>query len=904
MSTLFLIKISLWRLVMLSLLLVLVPFWSSGQSREELKFDYLTLEDGLSQTTVFCILQDRNGFIWFGTEDGLNKYDGYSFRIYSYYPFDEQSLSNNTILALYEDKNGMIWIGTNGGGLNIYDRVSDSFIHFKNSVDSNNSIVGDMVYEIYEDRSGTIWLGTSGGVSKAQFGKEHDYSTLSFANYTNEPGDPNSLSFNLVRVIFEDRDGNMWIGTQGGGLNMLEAANKNTNTDITFKHFKFDAENPNSISEDDVLSIYQDDDGLLWLGTYGGGLNILDIPSGKIERYLHDEADPRSISHDIVLTFYEDRSKNIWIGTYGGGLNKAIKPTGDQKRYAFVNYQHNLLTEHSISNNSVGCIFEDKFGVLWVGTYGGALNKFDTKSKKFTLFRHNPQNENSLSRGGVGTMFEAKDGILWVGTSGGGLNRIDRSTGQIKHYIYSDNDPNGLPHRSVSVIFEDSKENLWVGTNGGGLCIFNRNSETFTTYQNDPDDDKSLSHNVIRAIVEDANGVIWIGTHGGGLNKFDPATETFLSYRSNRENEFSLSQDRVRALLVDSDGDLWVGNDVLSKLDRETEKFTHYQNDPNDVNSLSDNNVRSIYQDDKGILWIGTLRGGLNKLNKKTGKITHWRIKDGLPNDVVYGVLGQGYNIWMSTNKGISHYNVTENKFKNYDISDGLQSNEFSSGSYHQSSSGEMFFGGINGFNAFYPDSIQINPVIPEIIITGFQIFNKEVQISDDGSTSLKKAITETDSITLSYEDYIFSFEFAALHYSNPGKNEYAYKMVDINEEIDDNASRSLQRGWQYVGTRRFATFTNMEPGEYIFSVKGSNSDGLWNEEGRSIYIRIVPPFWRTQWFYLLWIIAGLAGVWLMMKVREKYLHIKINKLESEVETLVEMLDEEKKKNSGDWNVE
>jgi len=878
---------------------------------DDIKFNHISLEHGLSQSTVFCIYPDSKGFIWIGTEGGLNKYDGFNFREYAHYPFDNQSLSNNTILSIYEDTDGSLWIGTNDGGLNIYNRNTDKFTQYQHNRDDEFSLGGSKVYACFRDKEGNMWIGTSNGLDRVIEGGEENsrsdisrYEGFTFSHYKKDPGNPKSISHNRVRMILQDSDGTLWIGTQGGGVSKL-VKDLGSGEDSEFKNYMHDENDSKSISDNDVLWMLQDYAGEIWVATFGGGVNRLDRSSGTFVSYLHDEEDPSSISHDVVLTIHAEKNGTVWFGTYGGGLDKLVRPdmsslsTAD---FSFINYRNDPLDENSLSNNSVGTIASDKNGILWIGTLGGAVNRYDSKSSQFSHYKHNPRNNNSLSSNGVGSIYEDSKGNLWVGTSGGGLNQVDRDENNFTHFTMDENDPSALQHNSITSIIEDNEGLLWVGTSGGGLAKMKEDGKSFVVYENDPLDSSSLTHDVVRALCIDNDGELWIGTHGGGLSTLDRSTGKFTHFQQDPDIPHSLYRNRVRAIVVDKDGYLWVGNDALSRFDKETGEFTHFIHNPEDRNSLSDNSVRSIHIDKKGNLWIGTLRGGLNRLEVKKKKFTHWRTLDGLPNDVIYGVLGDASgNIWMSTNKGISKFDVEANTFKNFDISDGLQSNEFSSGAYFKSKSGEMFLGGINGFNAFFPDSTQNNVTPPDIVITGFQVFNKEVMIDPGGSTPLRKYITEADSITLSYEDYIFSFDFVALHYSNSSKNEYAYKMVNV-DEMEKESSR--QGGWQYVGTRRYANFYNLDPGEYIFSVKGANSDGTWNEEGRSIYVTIVPPFWRTQWFYLFWILVALTGIWLLIKSREKYIQVKVKKLEEEVEYLNDMLEIEKNKNKEEWERE
>ncbi len=834
----------------------------------DIRFEQISIEEGLSQNVVAGILQDSKGFLWIATEDGLTRYDGYDFTIYKHIPKDPESLNENELVALYEDRSGIIWIGTEGGGLNRFDRKTEKFIHYQHDPDDPDSLSDNEVHAIYEDHLGILWVGTEGGGLN-----KFDRNSEKFTRYLPDPDDPGSLSHDEVKVIYEDRSGVLWIGTVGG----LEKLDRKTEK---FVHYRHNPDDPHSLSHDEVKTIYEDTAGVLWVGTEGGGLNQLDRDTGIFTHYLPDPDNPNSLNDDVIKSFYEDKAGVLWVGTESGGLNKF-----DRERKTFTHYQNFPDDPHSLSQNEVTFIYEDRSGVFWIGTDGGGINKFDRKPKKFIRYQHDPNNPNSLSDNRIWDIYEDASGILWIGTEDGGLNKFDRKTGVFTHYQHDPNDPESLAHNEVSSIYEDHNGTLWIGSDGGGLHQFDRDTGKFIRYQANPDDSNSLSNNDIQVLHGSQSGVLWIGTEGGGVNKFDLTTKTFTHYKEEEddedeegeeeeseeeeeereeeeseeeeENYSGLSSDEIVALYEDRSGILWIGTegDGLNKFDPKTETFTLYETEDDNPNSLSNNKVWSIYEDRSGILWIGT-GSGLNKFERETenggpGIFTHYREKDGLPNDVIYGILedSQGF-LWLSTNKGISKFNPKTETFKNYGVQDGLQGNKFERGSYYLSKSGEMFFGGVHGFNAFYPEQVKDNPHIPPVVITDFQLFGKSVNIaSESGSekSPLKDSIVETKALELSYQDYVFSFEFATMDYTIPAKNQYAYMM------------EGFDKGWIYAGTRRFANYTNLPAGTYNFRVKGSNNDGVWNEQGTSIAITVIPPPWQTWWAYSLYVIL-LAG--------------------------------------------
>jgi len=823
-----------------------------------IRFERFTSDQGLSQNTVQCIFKDSHGFLWLGTEQGLNKYDGYEFVIYKNIPDDKTSLSNNKVLSICEDQSGDLWIGTYGGGLNKFDREKEAFTRYIHIPDDPKSLSDNEVCSSYADRSGVLWIGTSSGLDKFDKKKE------TFVHYKHDPNDHQSLSGSKVFSICEDRSGVLWIGTFGGGLNKFDRE-----TDI-FVHYKQDPNDPKSLSDDKVFSIYEDRSGVLWIGTFGGGLNKFDREKENFIHYKHDHSDPQSLSDIRVHSIYEDQSGVLWIGTFGGGLDKF-----DRKEETFVHYKQDPNDPQSLSDNRIWSICEDQSGVLWIGTFGGGLNKLDRWKETFVHYKQIPNDPKSLSDNSVFSIFEDRSGVLWIGTDDGGLNKFDRKKNTFIHYKQDRNKPQSLSVNSIRSIYEDHSGELWIGTYGLGLNKFDREKETFVRYKYDSNDPNSLSDNAVFSIYEDRSGVLWIGTLEGGLNKFIREKETFVHYTNNPDDSKSLSDNRVESIYEDRTGVLWIGTygGGLNKFDREKETFIHYTHNPDDPKSLSDNTVFSIYEDQSGEIWIGT-SGGLNKFDRERDTFKHYREKDGLPNDVIYGILedDQGY-LWMSTNRGLARFNPEIEIFKNYDVKDGLQSNEFNQNAFYKSRSGEFFFGGNNGFNAFCPDSLKDNPHIPSIIITDFKIFNKSVPIFKGNSSEespdsifLDKHISETDELNLSYRESVFSFEFVALDFRIPEKNKYAYMM------------EGFDKGWNYTDSKkRSATYTNLDPGKYIFRVKGSNNDGIWNEKGTSILLTITPPFWKTWWAYSIYSILFLTIIF-------GYVRHKKNELENERE--------------------
>jgi PAS domain S-box-containing protein len=801
--------------------------------KDDIKFEHLY--EGLSQKSVLCIAQDSKGFMWFGTYDGLHRYDGYKTKIFKSEIDNPNSLSNNAVRFIYEDRSGILWIGTDGG-LNQFDRDKERFIHYRYNSDDSHSLSHDMVQWICEDTSGTLWIGTyAGGLNKFDRVKKQ------FTRYIHTNNDPSSISNNIISCVYIDREGSLWAATEGG-LNQLD---RKKNSFINYKH---DPDNPHSLSNNITYRIYEDRYGILWIGTLGGGLNRFDREKGQFDHYKNNPNDISSLSNDMVRSIYEDQSGSLWIGTEGG-LNRF-----DREKKRFIRYQNNPNDPFSLSNNLVLFIYEDLSGTLWIGNDYGGINKFDRGTTNFTHYRKDPNNSNSLNSDIVYSMYETNDEgekILWIGTYGGGLNKYNRTKNLFTHYQHDPKNPNSVNDNNIRALYEDRLGMLWIGTTSG-LCQFDRLKNKFTRYITDPNNPRSLSNNVVFSILEDREGTIWIGTYGGGLNRFNRKENKFTRYTADPQNQNSLSDNFIWSMREDRNGKLWVGtaNGGLNQYDREKDQFIHYKTNPNDLNSLSSNKVLCIYEDRLGILWIGTT-DGLNQYNHAKNIFIHYRQNDGLPSNTIQSILEDDHgNLWLGTQKGLSKFTSITKRIRNFTESHGLQSNEMSVNSCFKGQRGELYFGGINGFNAFFPDSIKGNPYIPSIVITDFQIFNKSVSAGEkiDGHVILEKSISETKEIKLSYKENVFLFEFASLHFASSGNNQYAYMMEGFDQE------------WNHTDAgRRVVTYTNLSDGMYVFHVKGSNSDGVWNEEGTSIRVIISPPFWQSLWFQMI-LLAIFAG--------------------------------------------
>jgi ligand-binding sensor domain-containing protein/signal transduction histidine kinase len=826
-----------------------------------IRFDRITGEDGLSQNVVLTIAQDRRGFMWFGTEDGLNKYNGYTFTIYKHDPDNPTTLSDNFVSVIYEDRAGDLWVGTRNG-LNRLDRATGTFVRYEHDPDDAQSIGGTWIVSLCEDREGVLWVGTDdGGLDR------FDRANGTVVHYRHDPDDPTSLSDDSVGAIYEDRQGALWVGTDAG----LDLLDRETGT---FTRFQNRPGDQHSLGGAEVSAITEDQTGRLWVGTEDGGLSRFDRASGAFERYRQDDEDPHSLIHNRVKAVFEDNVGRLWVGTQNG------LDLYDADRDRFVHYQNDPGDPSSLSSNAVWSVYEDRTGVLWFGTYGGGLSKYNRITDQFVLYQHRPDLPGSLSDDMVWAIHEDEDDILWIGTFNGGLNRLDREAGELSVYRHDPEDAGSLGSDDVRAILEDRMGVLWVGT-GGGLDRLDRSpgaaleEGAFAHYRHDADDPTSLSENRVSVLLEDSRGDLWVGTRTGGLNRFDRETGAFVRYQHDTDDPTSLSSDRVWALYEDAVGKLWVGTlGGVSVWNPDTDSFTRYLNNPDDSHSLSNDAVFAFHEDAEGTMWVGTWGSGLDRFDPQTQTFDHYTEKDGLANNVIYGIEAdrQG-NLWMSTNKGLSKFDPRTETFHNYDVRDGLQDNEFNVGAHFASPNGELFFGGVRGFNAFYPQRVTGNPHAPPVVITAFGKFNQVV----------RRDLELGEHIALSYqEDFIF-FEFAALDYAAPDKNRYAY-MLEGQDET-----------WVNAGMRRHVDYTNLRGGNYVFRVRGSNNDGVWNEEGTFVTLTVTPPFWETWWFrgsaiLLLAAVIG-GGYWLRVRgveARSRELERQVEERTHEIEQLYE----------------
>ncbi len=795
-----------------------------------ISFQRLSSEHGLSQASVHCILQDRRGFMWFGTQDGLNRYDGYRFTVYKHDRGDSASLAANWIQALHEDAAGDLWIGTEGGGLSRWHAESDSFTTFRHDLENPDSLADNRVRAILQDRSGAIWIGTESGLDRLDPPSEESPSET-FEHFRHDAADRTSLSDDRIRVIYQDRMGNLWIGT-AEGLNVFRP---DTGGFIRIQH---GSSRPLSLSDGHVRSILEDRFGFLWVGTMGG-LDRLDRGTLTPTHFL-TSPDRSSVGQGRIRALLEDQDGRLWVGTDGGLL------LFDHDEETFQRYHHDPGDATSLSGDAIFSLHQDRGGVLWIGTFDGGINKWDPATWAFSHTRRDPAAADSLSSNVVMAFLEDRQGGLWIGTLEG-LNRLDRASGRWTHFRHDPEDPTSLSYDWVSSLLLDSRGALWIGTVDGGLNRLHPESGTFVRFQHHPEQPGSLGNNGVMSLFEDSGGTLWAGTFGAGLDRFERHTGDFVHYRHRPGDPATLSDDRVAVIAEDPGGALWIGTGGggLNHFDRGSASrapaFHSFRSDPDRGSSLSDDLVTVLHVDSGGRLWVGT-RGGLGRLQRideQSGEawFKNYTERDGLPNNAIQGIEPDALGfLWLSTNNGLARFDPRAETFKSYDLTHGLQSNEFNLGAHYRGADGKLFFGGVNGFNAFYPDRIVDNATVPPVVLTAFLKFGQPV--------ALDRELSPGGEIVLRHDDDVVAFEVAALDYTAPARNRYAYRLEGLTD------------AWIDLDTFRRVTLTDLDPGRYRLRVRGSNNDGVWNEEGLELAIVVRPPPWGTWWAYGLYALA------------------------------------------------
>ncbi|MDP9079208.1 MAG: response regulator [Bacteroidota bacterium] len=849
---------------------IMLPFSSSAQN-ESLKFLHVGTSEGLSQINVNNIIQDSRGFMWIATRNGLNRYDGYKFITFRYDAKDSTSLSNNMVTDMAEDKNGNIWLATQGG-LNMYQRKTGRFIRFIHDENNHNTIANNVINKLKIDGD-NLWLGTQNGGLDCYNLKKH-----TFQHHSHSNDNKGSLSDDNIRSIYIDAQHNLWVGAAKGGLNLYDSKTGG------FTKFTYNDPRAGTPAGANIISIFEDRQHDLWIGTQDDGLYLFNRQLKTFKRFKHDPENINSISSNTIYSLNDDEAGNLWIGTENGGLCILNKQSG-----VFNTYQHDEIDNNSINGNSVYAICKDRNFNMWVGAFGGGINLSKKTTASFALYRHNSHPE-SLSNNYVLDFAEDKGNNVWIGTDGGGLNMFNPQNKTFTSYKKQPDGKNGVTGNYILTVKPDSAGNLWIGTWGDGLSIMNLQTHVFKNFRHDAAKPLGIGGNNIYYILHTRNNKTWLSTFNDGLDCYDGKTNSFKHYKFNGNNPGSIASDRIYSMLEDKNGNLWIGTSDagLELYNRKTDKFENF-NHSEKRNSISNNGVTDILQDNKGRLWIATL-SGLDLFNPVTKHFTIFSKKDGFPSDIMYSIREDNFGkLWVSSNGGLSKFDPEKRTVSNYTTEDGLQGDEFKPHSALKDHNGNLYFGGINGFNEFSPDHVLNSANFAPLAITSFELFNKPLVIAKSTSdpSPLKNDISDTHNLTLSYKQSVFSFEFSALDYASPDRKQYAYFLDGFDTE------------WNYIGSHNAASYTNLSPGTYTVMLKYRNSQGLWSPVRSPLKITIVPPFWLTWWFEILALLAIIGAIYGLFKYRVHTIQKQKANLEMQVkertESMAQLTIEERK---------
>ncbi|SFG91988.1 hybrid sensor histidine kinase/response regulator transcription factor [Pedobacter insulae] len=824
------------------LLLISVLFLNRIYAQKPIVFNHLSMENGLSQNSVMAITQDKNQFLWFGTRGGLNRYDGYRFKVYTNNE-NPYSISDNSIVSLLTTSSGLIMVGTENG-LNFYDEETDRFTRaFKDT--SSSSLSSNLVECLYEDPKKNLWVGTLDGLNLLVDQKKKKFKRFFF----DKPGGPSRR--NMILAIFKDAQQNIWLGTEGGLIRMY--AIKGT---YHYELFKHNPQDLRSISSNYVRSITCDKNKNLWVGT-DKGLNLFNYKNKSFSRFQKDLSKSNSLINNDIRKIIFDKAGKLWIATQEG------ISIFDPLHQTFSNHRHHPDLPGSLSQNSTHSIFQDISGSMYIGTYYKGVNVVYPYSTNFTVYK-NSKSQASISSNIISAMVEDQYHNLWIGTEGGGLNYLNRRENTFSHYFANPNNPYALTTNLIKTLYLDKAGKLMIGTHRGGLFVFDAVKQRFKKIINVKEEYPYVGTAEIVAITEDSEGTVWVGSKNG-LSTILESNGEYLNTTVKSPVEKKLSNKFIQVLFEDKSKNLWIG--TMGGL------FTYFPLTGNvrayykaaDSNSLQSNRINCIIQTKNGHICVGTYLGGLSIFNTKTGKFTNFSERNGLPNNNILGIIeDQNENLWLSTDKGLSKMEVATGKFYNYTRSDGIAGNDFNFRSFFKDSKGQLFFGGYDGVTSFKSDQIEVNNRVAPITFTGLKLFNEPVLVNGPDGL-LKQDIKTTKKLVFEHNNNNFSIEFALLNYVKPEKNNYAYKLLGYNEN------------WVHTNIPN-ATYANLQPGNYTFIVKGINNDGVDGGSPATIEIKILPPFWATWWAYLLYIL--LFGWILFLIIRYIFVQERLKRTE------------------------
>ncbi len=844
------------------LALLLLPV-NVGALQSSIRFSQLSIEDGLAAVVVNDIIQDQQGFMWFATDNGLSRFDGYGFQTFRHLPDDEHSLAHNRVRTLYVDASGTLWVTTSNRWLHRFDPATDRFQRYRYEPKETGQSINGFGSAMIEDNNSTLWVGTRRNGVFRLFTDSDRLESIEPRSATDETAD-----WSQIRDFSKDREGNIWV-----------AANRQLAIFVPQSKQIVPVQQPAGGFTGNIRRLFTDDSGFVWIGTNGGGLYRFDPGTDEYINYLHDSSDNHSISGNSIQSIGQDRDGKLWIGTFKNGLNRFDAETG-----RFSRYRQDPSGPNNLPDNLVQAIYQDRAGVMWIGTYNAGVAMLDPWTLNFGHYVRASEAPDCLSNNSIYAIYQDSRQNLWVGNYAGGLHRINLNDGSCRHYSHNPDDPESLSDDTVYSILEDHLGAMWLGTSTGGLNRYDPITDKFEHYQYAAEDSNSISSNTVYSIYEDSADRLWIGTLNAGLNRFNRETGAFHRYQWQADRPDSLSDNRVNAILEDGDRMLWIATERgLSKLKANEQGFSRYLYDPTDTSYPGGNVISAIHEDSNGRLWLGT-EGGLNLFDKSEGTVKTYTTADGLSDNKIYRILEDaGGSLWLSTQNGLAKFNSESEAFEHYDAVDGLQGNDFTWAAYRNPDSGQMFFAGINGFNAFYPNQIQRSGPAPAIEITRFALNNQQVPFGELLDPGLTAATDQKPQLVLTHLQRHISFEFSALSYSAPDKNQYAYML----EGFDAN--------WIAADSKnRRATYTNLDPGDYTFRVKGSNHHGIWNDEGRVIKMKVLPSPWKTWWAYSLYILAVMLAIAAVFRNRIMALQRRAQALEQAVDQRTQEISRQK----------
>ena len=778
------------------------------------RFSHLTVDDGLSSNLVRCIYRDSKDYLWIGTADALDKYDSYEIKKYRSDKNQPGSISSNDILCIYEDRKKNLWFGT-VNGLNLYDPVKDNFIVFKNNPGDKSSINSNYISGITEDKNGNLWILTGENCLNKWIPETKNFIRYQFETIHND------IDVRPARMIANDSKGYIWVISFRRGIYRFEPGSG-----------KFTKYNDPTIDfgNDCFKSLYIDNQDKIWITTDGNGFFSYDPVTQKFEQF-GSRGDVNGTNKKVILDIIPEDEQHLLLAVDQGGINRF-----DKISKTFEYFMYDNTNDEGLNNNGIWCFHRDKEGILWIGTSGGGINYYNPKNYKFKVFKYKGSNTNSLSYNNVTCFCEDHQGLIWIGTDGGGANVYDPETGKFTIFKHQSSNPYSISGNAILCITEDKDHDMWIGTWDAGLNRYDRKTGSFFRYLPDNNNPSSISGRTIWNLAIDKNDKLWVGIFNVGIDLFDKNKGVIKRFRNNPDDPKEITGKKDWVFFEDLEKKVWISTtNGLNFYDSNTNSFKKY--------IFQDNTISAFYKDKDGNLWVGTNTNGIYFCKPDGTIINTYNISSGLPSNRIQAIIEDNSGIiWISSNGGISRFDRKTQKFRNYSKEDGLQGNQFKQQSFLKTHRGELYFGGYNGFNSFYPDSLKDNDFIPPVYITDFQIFNKPVVYAGPGA-QFQTHINEAKEIKLNWRQSVFSFLFNAISYTYPGENQYAYIMEGFEKE------------WNYTNTsRRYVTYTNLNPGEYTFKVKASNNDRVWNEKGVSLRIIILPPWWKTLWFRLIMI--------------------------------------------------